>query len=118
MMNNINICKKGFVVCLIVLFCSTAIIPTIISVPLTDYPLPPPMSVDMTVEETIFRRMSVREFTEDPVTEEELSTILWAAYGYTDDGKRTVHGIDGVHAAHIYVLKEDAVYKYDALWRL
>jgi nitroreductase len=114
-MNKISIYKKSFVIILTVLFCITAIFPTIISTPLTTYSLPPPMFIDMPVEETIFRRMSVREFTEDPVTDEELSTILWAAYGYTDNGNRTVHGINGIHAGQIYVLMEDAVYKYDAL---
>lgn len=79
-----------------------------------DYILPPPLTVDIPLEEAICRRMSIREFTEDPVTDEELSTILWAAYGYTN-GERTVHGIEDVYAAQIYVLKEDAVYKYDPL---
>jgi len=80
-----------------------------------NYTLPPPLTVDMPLEETILRRMSVREFTEEPVTDEELSTILWAAFGYREDGKQTVSSINGIHAAVIYVLKEDAVYKYDAL---
>ncbi|EMR75283.1 hypothetical protein MBGDF03_01163 [Thermoplasmatales archaeon SCGC AB-540-F20] len=30
-------------------------------------------------------------------------------------GNRTVPGIDGIHAAVIYVLKKDAVYRYDPL---
>jgi nitroreductase len=76
--------------------------------------LPPPLTVDMPLEEAISRRMSIREFTEEPVTDEDLSTVLWAAYGYTN-AKRAVHGIEGVYAAEIYVLTEDAVYKYDPL---
>lgn len=107
--------RKGLVVGIITIFFSTAIMPAIGTSTLTDYELPPPIPVDMVLENAIFRRASVRVFTEDLVTDEELSTILWAAYGYRDDRKRTVPGIDGVHAAQIYVLKEDAVYKYDPL---
>lgn len=81
---------------------------------LQDYVLPPPISVNMTLEESIFRRCSMRIFNDDPITDEELSTILWAAYGYVNNGKRTIHGI-GAYAARIYVLKEDAVYIYDPL---
>jgi len=60
----------------------------------------------------IARRKSVREFNETPISDEILSTILWAAYGYINDEKRTVHGLEG-YAAKIYVLKEDGVYFYD-----
>ena len=34
--------------------------------------LPPPIEVDMILEESIFRRMSVREFTNEPVSDEDL----------------------------------------------
>jgi len=78
-----------------------------------DYPLPPPVDVDMVLEESIMRRMSIREFSDEPVTDEELATILWAAHGLRTDGKRTIPGINGVHASIIYVLKEDAAYTYD-----
>ena len=81
----------------------------------TEYSLPSPLSVNMILEESIFMRKTVRNFTEEQVTDEELSTVLWAAYGLRDDGKRSVAPIDDVHAAVIYVLKKDAVYKYNAL---
>ena len=77
-----------------------------------EYMLPPPQFIDMPVEESIMRRMSMRNFTEDPVTDEELSTVLWAAYGKREDGKLTVAEINGSHSVIIYVLLED-VYKYN-----
>ncbi len=77
-----------------------------------DYPLPPPISVDMVLEESICRRMSVRAFTTEEVTDEELSTILWAAYGYTDNGSRTVYNPDETYSTIIYVIRSDATYKY------
>lgn len=79
------------------------------------YTLPPPSTIDMPLEEAMWRRMSIREFTGEPVTDEELSTILWSACGYRNDGKRTIYNISGNYATEIYVLKEDAAYKYDAL---
>jgi nitroreductase len=77
------------------------------------YPLPSPLNVDMFLEQAICRRLSVRRFKEDLVTDEELSTILWAAYGFSD-GRQNIHGIEMAFASQIYVLKEDATYKYDA----
>lgn len=78
-----------------------------------NYELPPPQDIDMPLEETIMRRMSVREFTEEPVSDEDLSTILWSAFGMRDDGELTVPKYENAQASVIYVLKEDAVYTYD-----
>jgi nitroreductase len=84
-------------------------------VPLTQaaYPLPPPHSVAMNLEQTIFQRMSIRAFTNETITDEELSTILWNAAGIRADGNRTIEGVNGTFASIIYVLKEDAAYTYD-----
>lgn len=110
-----NIYKKGLVVGIIIIFFGLAVMPAIETSTLNDYPLPPPTPTEMILEQSIFRRSSIRDFTDELVTDEDLSTVLWAAYGYINNENRTVHGIDGIHAAHIYVLKEDAVYKYHAL---
>jgi len=83
-----------------------------ISNTLNEYPLPPPMSIDMVLEETICRRMSVRSFTEESITDEELSTILWAAYGVTKDGNRSIFNSYGTYSTIIYVIRNDATYKY------
>ena len=77
--------------------------------------LPPPLEVDMILEESIFRRMSVREFTDEPVSDEYLSTILWAAYGLKNDGGHTISKINNHHAAIIYVFDDEAAYKYNPL---
>ena len=75
----INLLKKSIALFFTLVFFGLIIIPAIETSSLTDYSLPSPIDVDMTVEESIFRRMSVREFTDESVTDEELSTILWAA---------------------------------------
>jgi len=64
------------------------------------------------LEESICRRMSVRSFTGEAVTDEELSTILWAAYGYTENGNRSIFNPDGTYSTIIYVIRSDATYKY------
>jgi len=117
--------KKAVAITIIILFCNVAIL-SVVGISFSkkeyvkevnplegqEYPLPPPQYIDMSLEKTIMRRMSMRNFTEEPVTDKELSTILWAAYGLRDDGKLTVPEINGSHASVIYVLLED-VYKYN-----
>ena len=61
-------------------------------------------------------RCSVRNFkVSQPVGDEELSTILWAAYGYRDDESRTVFGIDSLYSIIIYVFREEAAYTYNPI---
>ncbi len=74
--------------------------------------LPSPQSIPMNFEQTVFRRMSIREFTNQSITDQELSTILWCAMGVRPDGGQTTAGVNGTHSAVIYVLKEDAAYTY------
>ena len=116
--------KKAAVLTIIIFFSSITISPALgISDSLEElkkeryiagqeYPLPPPQFIDMSLDKSIMRRMSMRNFTEEPVTDEELSTVLWAAYGLRDDGELTVPEINGTHSSIIYVLLED-VYKYN-----
>jgi len=80
----------------------------------TAFDLPQPLSVDISLECTMARRMSVREFTDEDISLDELSTILWSAYGYREDKTQTVPGINGEHAAVIYVFTDEFVYFYDA----
>ena len=76
------------------------------------YALPPPIAVNMVLEKSICRRMSVRTFTSELVTDQELSTILWAAYGYTENGNRSVFSPDKTYSTVIYVIRSDATYTY------
>jgi len=105
--------KTALAIGIIAVFCSSLLIPISQAYSQTEYLLPPPLTSDMVLEETMFRRMSVREFSDEPVTDEELSTILWAACGYQTDGGQTIPGINGIYSGIIYVLKEDAAYKYN-----
>jgi nitroreductase len=90
-------------------FCSLALAPATQAT----YELPPPQTIDMNLEQTIFQRMSIREFNNETITDEQLATILWNAAGYRQDGNRTILGINGTYASVIYILKEDAAYTYN-----
>jgi len=80
-----------------------------------DIILPPPATIDDILEVTIHRRMSIREYTQEPISDEDLSTILWHAYGFTESEKRTVHLFGDEPAVKIYVVREDGVFSYNAM---
>lgn len=107
--------KKLVILAILCIFLMPAGLPALSSegYNLPDKDLPPPMDVEMVLETSICRRMSIREFTDELVSDEMLSTILWAAFGLRDDGTYTVSEINGTHAAVIYVLNEEAAYIYD-----
>lgn len=78
-------------------------------------PLPDPQPVDMLLERSLCRRMSFHNsYPSTQVTDTELSTILWAAYGSTTTGGRTVYSPNGTYATTIYVIRSDATYLYVA----
>ena len=84
-----------------------------LSINLYDFPIPPPMPVDMILEESICRRMTVRTFTKEDISDEELSTILWAAYGLNQGGNRNIHGITDEYPITIYAICKCGVWRYN-----
>jgi hypothetical protein len=75
--------------------------------------LPEPTPVDMLLEQSISRRMSFHNgYPATPITDVELSTILWAAYGMTPSGGRTIYSPNGTYSTMIYVIRSDATYVY------
>jgi hypothetical protein len=100
--------KKILVVSIIALLCSLTIAP--LTAALT---LPPPRSIDMSFEQTLFRRVSIREYTNETITDQDLSTILYNAMGQRPDGTRTNPGHNGTFSTVLYVLREDAAYTYN-----
>lgn len=77
--------------------------------------LPDPVPVDMVLEQSISRRMSFHTgYPSTPVTDQDLSTVLWAAYGFTPAGGRTVYSPNGTYSTTLYVIRSDATYVYIA----
>jgi SagB-type dehydrogenase family enzyme len=61
-------------------------------------------------------RQSTRSFDSKPLPLQELSNLLWAAYGINrpESGKRTAPSAMNWQEFDIYVVREEGVYVYDA----
>lgn len=68
--------------------------------------LPPPkLAGDASLEEAISTRRSVRSFTADPLTLEELSQLLWAGQGITsDDGLRAAPSAGALYPVELRIV--------------
>lgn len=60
----------------------------------------------MSVEEAIWRRRSIRSFTEEPLSVNDISQLLWAAQGITDPEKRfrAAPSAGAIYPLKIYVV--------------
>ena len=75
----------------------------------------PQMDKGLTVMRALNARKSQRDFTNEPLTRQQLSELLWAANGVNrPDGKRTAPAAVNVQTVDIYVLMPEGVYRYDA----
>lgn len=89
----------------------------------------PSFNSDYSVEEALLNRRSVREFSDEALSLKEISQILWAAYGVTEElshpaflrgGKRTAPSAGALYPLDIYLVAgnveglEAGVYKYIA----
>lgn len=76
--------------------------------------LPEPETVgEMSLEETIKKRRSVRSFDDKELNLEQISQILWAAQGITDEkGHRSVPSAGALYPLEVYVVKKDGVFHY------
>jgi SagB-type dehydrogenase family enzyme len=78
-------------------------------------PLPPPsLSGQMSLEEALTQRRSIREFSDTPLTLAEMGQLLWAAQGITHErGFRTAPSAGGLYPLEVYVATADGVFRYD-----
>jgi SagB-type dehydrogenase family enzyme len=68
-------------------------------------PLPPPSRKGMvSLEEAIARRRSIRDFAPEPLSQSQLSQVLWAAQGLSKVGRyRTVPSAGATYPLEIFV---------------
>ena len=61
-------------------------------------------------------RMTVRDFSSEMLSQQELSNVLWAAWGVnrSDSGKRTAPSWANWQEIEIYVATVDGLYLYNA----
>ncbi len=68
----------------------------------------------VSLEETMQKRRSVREFKDTPLTLTELGQLLWAAQGITHSaGLRTAPSAGALYPLEVYAVTRDAVYRYE-----
>ena len=75
----------------------------------------PKLRGKLSVEEALLRRRSIRKFSEGKLTLEEISQILWAAQGITDEkwGFRTAPSAGALYPIEVYVVMQEGVFHYD-----
>jgi len=59
-------------------------------------------------------RHSSREFSDKELDQQTLSDLLWAAYGFNREDKRTAPSANNKQEFTIYVLLKSGIYVYDA----
>ncbi|MDR0864769.1 MAG: SagB/ThcOx family dehydrogenase [Candidatus Symbiothrix sp.] len=64
--------------------------------------------------EALNERQTTREFSDRELDEQTLSDLLWAAYGFNRDDKRTAPSANDHQEFSIYVVLKSGVYVYDA----
>lgn len=67
---------------------------------------------DVSLEEALEHRSSVREFTDAPLALADLGQLLWAAQGERGGGGRTAPSAGGLFPLELYVAHEGGVYHY------
>ena len=68
----------------------------------------------MPLFEALNNRQSARSYSPQKLTMQQLSNLLWAAYGVNrDDGRRTAPSARNVQEFDIYLIMEDGWYVYD-----
>ncbi len=84
------------------------------SPPPVEMALPQPrLQGEVSVEETLALRRSVRSFTEQELTLEEISQLLWAAQGITVAwGGRTAPSAGALYPLEVYVATANGLYHY------
>jgi nitroreductase len=81
-----------------------------------DMVLPPPQKAGgMPLMEALAKRSTSRVFDSKDLTEQQLSSLLWASFGINrPDGKRTAPSANNKQATDVYVLMKQGAFIYDA----
>ena len=74
----------------------------------------PRFSGKISIEEALLKRRSIRSYTNQDLSTEEISQLLWAAQGITDSrGFRTAPSAGALYPLNIYITKNDGTFTYD-----
>ncbi len=74
----------------------------------------PKIKGNVSIEETLNKRRSIREFKKDNLSLEQLSQLLWAAQGITEKrrGFRTAPSAGALYPMEVYLLTSNGLYRY------
>ena len=80
----------------------------------------PQYDSDVSIEQSLLERRSIRSYTDEPLTLQEISQLLWAAQGLTDPrGFRTAPSAGGLYPLELHLVAGDVedltsgVYRYE-----
>ena len=74
---------------------------------------------EISLEETLQKRRSIREYKNEPLSLKDISQILWASQGITEGSHRTVPSAGALYPIEIYLVVKnvegvaEGVYRYD-----
>ena len=76
----------------------------------------PKLKSSISLEEALKNRRSVRQFSEKDLALEDISQILWAAQGITENssGFRTAPSAGALYPIELFVVKSDGLFQYIA----
>jgi len=74
--------------------------------------LPAPPHCDMSLDETLETRRTMRELSGPRLTEADISLLLWSAQGITLAGNRTAPSAGATYPMELYLLTARGVYRY------
>jgi SagB-type dehydrogenase family enzyme len=102
--------KKSIFIVLSTFVATTALATTPISLPT------PQQRIGMDLMEALQQRQSIRNFSSDSLSYQELSDVLWAAFGINrpETGKRTAPSAMNRQEIQIYAALASGLYRYDA----
>lgn len=97
-----------FTICLITMFMVELSTDKIVKLP------PSRQRSEISLEETLAKRRSIRSFTSAQLSWEEIGQLLWAAQGITAkrEGFRTAPSAGALYPLEVYVVMEAGVYHY------
>ena len=80
-----------------------------------DVVLPKPVKTGgMPLMEALSKRASTREFSAEEIDNQVLSNLLWAAWGFNRQDKRTAPSSMNKQEVELYVVKKSGAYLWDA----
>ncbi|MDR1673689.1 MAG: SagB/ThcOx family dehydrogenase [Bacteroidales bacterium] len=86
-----------------------------VAVSAQDVQLPAPVRTGgLPLMDALNKRQSVREYSAKAIESQKLSNLLWAAYGFNRDDKRTAPSANNRQELEVYVALPDGFYLYDA----